>query len=230
MAKHDDEFEGRDTVTLTLDDDSELECIVLNIFKGGDREYIALLPTEGIEAEPLEIPFFSQKGTVLVPMVVALSGQQPLRPLRTSLLTQAPGVPIAEPHLKGPAGHLEIHRVHPVIGHVLHLHQQDLIGVPGPGLGVVDQIQLGLHPPGRRPKGQKLRSVLVHVPVRMASEGRDVVLLHLVFLTQQILQDHVLFPSVCPPVLLHPVKIDGRRHVSVQHLLGKGKPGTVIMP
>ena len=51
MAKHDDEFEGRDTVTLTLDDDSELECIVLNIFKGGDREYIALLPTEGIEAE-----------------------------------------------------------------------------------------------------------------------------------------------------------------------------------
>ena len=37
MAKHDDEFEGRDTVTLTLDDDSELECIVLNIFKGGDR-------------------------------------------------------------------------------------------------------------------------------------------------------------------------------------------------
>ena len=45
MAKHDDEFEGRDTVTLTLDDDSELECIVLNIYKGGDREYIALLPT-----------------------------------------------------------------------------------------------------------------------------------------------------------------------------------------
>ena len=35
----------------TYDDDSELECIVLNIFKGGDREYIALLPTEGIEAE-----------------------------------------------------------------------------------------------------------------------------------------------------------------------------------
>ena len=25
MAKRDDEFEGRDTVTLTLDDDSELE-------------------------------------------------------------------------------------------------------------------------------------------------------------------------------------------------------------
>ena len=27
MAKHDDEFEGRDTVTLTLDDDSELEWL-----------------------------------------------------------------------------------------------------------------------------------------------------------------------------------------------------------
>ena len=52
MAKHkNDEYEGRDTVTLTLDDNSELECIVLCIFKGGDREYIALLPTEGIESE-----------------------------------------------------------------------------------------------------------------------------------------------------------------------------------
>ena len=30
------------TVTLTLDDDSEIECVVLNIFSAGDREYIAL--------------------------------------------------------------------------------------------------------------------------------------------------------------------------------------------
>lgn len=53
MAKQreDDEMAGRDTVTLTLDDNSELECIVINIFQAGDREYIALLPTEGIEAE-----------------------------------------------------------------------------------------------------------------------------------------------------------------------------------
>ena len=35
------------TVTLTLDDDSEIECVVLNIFSAGDREYIALLPMEG---------------------------------------------------------------------------------------------------------------------------------------------------------------------------------------
>lgn len=35
------------TVTLTLDDDSEVECVVLTIFEAGDRDYIALLPTEG---------------------------------------------------------------------------------------------------------------------------------------------------------------------------------------
>ena len=34
------------TVTLTLDDDSEIECVVLNIFSAGDREYIALLPLD----------------------------------------------------------------------------------------------------------------------------------------------------------------------------------------
>ena len=30
------------TVTLTLDDGSELECVVLTIFEAGDRDYIAL--------------------------------------------------------------------------------------------------------------------------------------------------------------------------------------------
>ena len=35
------------TVTLTLDDDTTLECIVINIFQAGDKEYIALLPMEG---------------------------------------------------------------------------------------------------------------------------------------------------------------------------------------
>lgn len=34
-------------VTLTLDDDSELECIVITIFEAGNKDYIALLPTEG---------------------------------------------------------------------------------------------------------------------------------------------------------------------------------------
>lgn len=39
------------TVTLTLDDGSQLECVVLTIFDAGEREYIALLPMEGEEAE-----------------------------------------------------------------------------------------------------------------------------------------------------------------------------------
>ena len=32
------------TVTLTLDDDTEVTCAVINIFPAGDRRYIALLP------------------------------------------------------------------------------------------------------------------------------------------------------------------------------------------
>ena len=43
------------TVTLTLDDGSEVECVVLTIFEAGDRDYIALLPTEGAEAEEGEV-------------------------------------------------------------------------------------------------------------------------------------------------------------------------------
>ena len=43
------------TVTLTLDDGSELECVVLTIFEAGNRDYIALLPSEGIEAEEGEV-------------------------------------------------------------------------------------------------------------------------------------------------------------------------------
>ena len=43
------------TVTLTLDDGSEVECVVLTIFEEGDRDYIALLPTEGAEADEGEV-------------------------------------------------------------------------------------------------------------------------------------------------------------------------------
>lgn len=39
------------TVTLTLDDDTELECMVLTIFPAGGRDYIALLPMDDIEEE-----------------------------------------------------------------------------------------------------------------------------------------------------------------------------------
>lgn len=34
------------TVTLTLDNDEEIECAVLTIFEAEDQEYIALLPLE----------------------------------------------------------------------------------------------------------------------------------------------------------------------------------------
>lgn len=43
------------TVTLTLDDGSELECVVLTIFTAGERDYIALLPMEGAESEEGEV-------------------------------------------------------------------------------------------------------------------------------------------------------------------------------
>ena len=43
------------TVTLTLDDGSEVECVVLTIFEAGDRDYIALLQTEGAEADEGEV-------------------------------------------------------------------------------------------------------------------------------------------------------------------------------
>ena len=36
----------RSTVTLTLDDDSELECSVISIFPCQDKQYIALLPLD----------------------------------------------------------------------------------------------------------------------------------------------------------------------------------------
>ncbi|MCI8512761.1 MAG: DUF1292 domain-containing protein [Lachnospiraceae bacterium] len=43
------------TVTLTLDDGTDLECVVLTIFEAGERDYIALLPLDGREAEDGEV-------------------------------------------------------------------------------------------------------------------------------------------------------------------------------
>ena len=39
------------TVTLTLDDDTELECAVLTIYEVDGKEYIALLPMDEAENE-----------------------------------------------------------------------------------------------------------------------------------------------------------------------------------
>ncbi|MDO4327628.1 MAG: DUF1292 domain-containing protein [bacterium] len=49
------EEETEMTVTITLADDTEMECVVLTIFEAGNREYIALLPMEGPEAEEGEV-------------------------------------------------------------------------------------------------------------------------------------------------------------------------------
>ena len=43
------------TVTLTLDNDEELECEAVSIFEAGDREYISLLPLGGEEEENGEV-------------------------------------------------------------------------------------------------------------------------------------------------------------------------------
>lgn len=55
MAEQDirDEFET--TVTLTLDDNSEIECGLVATFYAMDREYVALLPFEGEAAENGEV-------------------------------------------------------------------------------------------------------------------------------------------------------------------------------
>ena len=43
------------TVTLSLEDGTDLECVVLTIFEAADKEYIALLPLDGNEAEDGEV-------------------------------------------------------------------------------------------------------------------------------------------------------------------------------
>lgn len=52
MSYEESEYTSTDTVTLELDDGSELECSVVgDIFSAGGREYIALLPMSGPDAE-----------------------------------------------------------------------------------------------------------------------------------------------------------------------------------
>ena len=43
------------TVTLTLEDDTEIECMVLTIFPAGDQEYIALLPMDSVDEDEGEV-------------------------------------------------------------------------------------------------------------------------------------------------------------------------------
>lgn len=51
------------TVTLTLEDDTELECVVLTTFEAGGRSYIALLPMEGEDADTGEVYLYRYSET-----------------------------------------------------------------------------------------------------------------------------------------------------------------------
>ena len=43
--------ESHDIITLTLEDDTEVECVVLSIFPVEEKEYIALMPVEELEKD-----------------------------------------------------------------------------------------------------------------------------------------------------------------------------------
>ena len=43
------------TVTLTLDDDTEVECQVVTVYTAGGRDYIALLPITGPDKDTGEV-------------------------------------------------------------------------------------------------------------------------------------------------------------------------------
>ncbi|MDD6572240.1 MAG: DUF1292 domain-containing protein [Thermoflexaceae bacterium] len=51
------------TVTLTLDNDEELECAVISIFDANGRRYIALLPLEGKAADDGEVYLYRYNET-----------------------------------------------------------------------------------------------------------------------------------------------------------------------
>ncbi|MCM1468156.1 MAG: DUF1292 domain-containing protein [Alistipes sp.] len=51
------------TVTLTLDNDEELECAVISIFEANNNRYIALLPLEGKDAENGEVYLYRYNET-----------------------------------------------------------------------------------------------------------------------------------------------------------------------
>ena len=52
-----EELDDLGTVSLTLDDDTEMVCSILTIYPVGDKQYIALLPLEenGVEVESNDV-------------------------------------------------------------------------------------------------------------------------------------------------------------------------------
>ncbi len=55
MGNNNEELDDEMYVTLELDDGTEVECVVVTIFEAADKEYIALLPNEGEEADEGEV-------------------------------------------------------------------------------------------------------------------------------------------------------------------------------
>lgn len=51
MAEDRNFEQSHDMITLTLEDDTEIECVVISIFSAGEREYIALMPADELEKE-----------------------------------------------------------------------------------------------------------------------------------------------------------------------------------
>ena len=51
QIQEEDVYENQDTMTLILDNGAELECAVVTTLEAGGKDYIALLPLEGVEAE-----------------------------------------------------------------------------------------------------------------------------------------------------------------------------------
>lgn len=52
----------KQTITLTLDDDSQLECRVINIFQAKEQKYIVLLPLDSKDGEGYLFRFFQDPG------------------------------------------------------------------------------------------------------------------------------------------------------------------------
>lgn len=54
MGKQYEEDEEEIHVTLSLDDGTDVECVVLALFEAGEKDYVALLPLEEDEEEVAE--------------------------------------------------------------------------------------------------------------------------------------------------------------------------------
>jgi len=52
-----------ETVTLSLDNEEQCECMILKIFPAGEYDYIALLPLEGADAESDSVYLYRYKET-----------------------------------------------------------------------------------------------------------------------------------------------------------------------